>query len=82
VIAGMAEECSGPAGLPAHPVAVIVRRGNKIVAQQASLGSYLYRFSLPPGNYLVTTDQSYVVPAQVSLRPNQVVHADLISACS
>jgi hypothetical protein len=38
-------------------------------------------FSLPPGQYEVSTDQSYAVPANLSLRQGQLVHADLISSC-
>ena len=81
VITGMAEQCSGPPGQPAHQVEVIVYRDHRAVAHQVKPGSHTYRFSLPPGQYEVTTDQSYVVPANVSLRQGQLVHADLISSC-
>ena len=81
VITGMADQCSGPADQPAHEVNVMVYRGHVVVAEQAKLGSHAYRFSLPPGHYEVTTDQSSVVPANVSLRQGQQVHADLISSC-
>ena len=81
VITGIAVQCSGPPGQPAHQVEVIVYQDHRIVAHQAKLGSHTYRFSLPPGQYEVATDQSYVVPANVSLRQGQQVHADLISSC-
>jgi len=82
VITGMAEQCSGLPDQPAHQVEVIVYKDHhRVVAHQAKLGSHTYRFSLLPGQYEVTTDQSYVVPANVSLRRGQLVHADLISSC-
>jgi len=77
----MAEQCSGPPGQPAHQVEVIVYRDHRAVAHQVKPGSHTYRFSLPPGQYEVTTDQSYAVPANLSLRQGQLVHADLISSC-
>ncbi len=81
MITGMAEQCSGLPGQPTHQIKVIVYRDHRVVAHQAKLGSHAYRFSLAPGQYEVTSDQSYVVPANVSLRQGQLVHADLISSC-
>jgi len=81
VITGLAVQCSGPPGQPAHQVRVIVYRGHRIVAQQTRLGSFTYRFVLSPGQYTVTTDQSYVVPVNISLRQGQLVRADLFSSC-
>ena len=82
VITGMADQCSGPPGQPAHQVRAIAYRGRRIVAEQSKLGSFTYRFSLSSGQYTVTTDQSYVVPVNVFLRPAQLVHADLLSSCN
>jgi hypothetical protein len=56
VITGMAQQCSGPPGQPAHPVTVILYRDNRIVIQQNGLGSHTYRLLVPPGEYEVTTD--------------------------
>jgi hypothetical protein len=81
VITGVAEQCSGLPRQPAHQVEVIVYRDHRVFAHQAKLGSHTYRFSLPSGQYEVTSDQSYVVPANISLRQGQRVHADLISSC-
>jgi hypothetical protein len=80
VIAGTAGECSGPPGQPAHPVEVIVYRGSHIVDNQTKLGSHPFRFSLAPGNYRVTTDQSYVVPVDVVVHADAVAHAAVLSA--
>ena|SRR5664280_486373 len=82
VITGMAEQCSGLPGQPAHQVEILVYRDHRVVAHEAKLGSHTYRFSLPPGQYEVTTDQSYVVPANITLRSGQVVHADLRATCN
>jgi hypothetical protein len=81
VISGLAVQCSGLPGLPAHQVTVIVYRNLRIVAHRTELGSFTYRFTLTPGQYMVTTDQSYVVPVKVSLGLGQQVRADLISSC-
>jgi hypothetical protein len=80
VIAGTAGECSGLPGQPAHPVEVIVYRGSHIVDNQTKLGSHPFRFSLAPGNYRVTTDQSYVVPVDVVVHAGAVAHAAVLSA--
>jgi hypothetical protein len=77
----MAEQCSRLPRQPAHQVEVSVYKDHRVVAHQAKLGSHTYRFSLPAGQYEVTTDQSYVVPANVPLRQGQLVHGDLISGC-
>jgi len=52
---GMAEQCSGLPGQPTHQIKVIVYRDHRVVAHQAKLGSHAYRFSLPPGQYEVTS---------------------------
>lgn len=82
VLAGTAGECSGPADQPAHPVQVIVYRNGRVVVKQTKLGSHPYRFSLPPGKYRVTTNQSYVIPVNVAVHSGVVAHAAaLISNC-
>jgi hypothetical protein len=79
VLAGTAGECSGLPGRPAHPVQVIVYRGSHVVVKQTKLGSHPFRFSLPPGKYRVTTDQSYVIPVNVVLHSGLVAHAAVLS---
>ena len=79
VLAGTAGECSGLADQPAHPVQVIVYRGSHVVENQTKLGSHPFRFSLPSGEYRVTTNQSYVVPVNVTLHSGQVAHASVLS---
>ena len=81
-VTGLAQQCTGPAKALPFPVEVTVRRGGRLLARQTRLGSHAYRFSEPPGTYVVTTNQSYVVPVTVHLRAGQVVHADLWAACS
>jgi hypothetical protein len=81
VITGLAVQCSGLPAQPAHQVTAIVYRNHRIVARQTELGSFTYRFALPPGHYTVTTDQSSVVPVNVSLGRGQQIHADLNSSC-
>ncbi len=81
VLAGTAGECSGPADQPAHPVQVIVYRGGRVVENQTKLGSHTFRFSLAPGKYRVTTDQSYVIPVNVVVHSGAVAHAAVYAYC-
>lgn len=81
-VTGLAQQCAGPARARPFPVKVTLRKGDYVLARQTGLGSHTYRFSEPPGTYVVTTNQSYVVPVTVRLRVRQVVHADLWAACS
>jgi len=81
-VTGLAQQCAGLPRARPYPVEVTLRRGDRLLARQTQLGSHTYRFSEPPGTYVVTTNQSYVVPVTVRLRAGQVVHADLWAACS
>jgi len=81
VLDGIAGECTGIANLPAHPVQVIVYRGSHVVIRQSQLGSHPFSFSLPPGKYRVTTDQSYVTPVNVTVSSDQITHAAVLSSC-
>jgi hypothetical protein len=81
VLAGTAGECSGLPDQPAHPVRVIVYRGSRVVENQTKLGSHPFRFSLAPGKYRVTTDQSYVIPVNVVVHSGVVAHASVFADC-
>lgn len=81
VITGLAQECSGSPVVPPHPVEVALHQGDRLIVRQTQLGSHTYRFSEPPGTYVVTSNQSYVVPITVTLRAGKVAHADLMAAC-
>jgi hypothetical protein len=81
-VTGLAQQCTGlPRARPSR-VEVTLRLGDRLLARQTKLGSHAYRFSEPPGTYVVATNQSYVVPVTVRLRAGRVVHADLWAACS
>lgn len=82
VLLGVAGECSGEPGAPSHPVQVIVYRGGRIVVKQTKLGSFNFKFSLPAGQYRVTTNQSGVVPVHVTLQSGGVAHASVFADCS
>jgi hypothetical protein len=81
-VTGLAQQCAGLPRARPHPVEVTLRKGDRLLARQTGLGSHTYRFSVPAGTYVVTTNQSCVVPVTVRLRARQVVHADLWAACS
>jgi hypothetical protein len=77
---GVAGQCSGPANLRRLPVEVIVYQGRHVVVEETKLGSHPFSFSLAPGQYRVTTNQSYVIPVNVTLHPGEVTHALVLSA--
>ena len=81
VLLGVADQCSGLPKGPSHPVQVIVYRNGRVVVRQTKMGSHNFKFSLPAGRYRVTTNQSYAVPVTVKLRPGEVAHASVESAC-
>ena len=81
VLLGVAQQCSGLPGVPAHPVQVIVYRDGRVVVEQTKLGSHNFKFSLPAGQYRVTTNQSYAVPVDVRLQSGNVAHASVEAAC-
>jgi len=81
-VTGLAQQCAGLPRARPHPVEVTLRNSDHVLARHTGLGSHTYRFSEPPGTYVVTTNQSYVVPVTVRLRARQVVHADLWADCS
>jgi hypothetical protein len=74
--------CGGPAGMPPHLVQARLLQGKRLIAHQTYLGNYAFRFSVAPGQYTVTSDQSYVSPVQVTVRSGEEVHAYVYSACS
>jgi len=83
VLSGVAGECSGiPGPPPSHPVQVIVYRGSRVVYKQTELGSFNFKFSLPAGDYRVTTNQSYAVPVNVTVQSGRVARASVFSACA
>ena len=78
----IASMCSGPARIPPHDVTVRILRGSRLVAKQTHLGNQTYRLSVPPGHYIVTSDQSYAVPVPITVHTGETVHAQVWSSCS
>jgi hypothetical protein len=83
VLSGLADECTGaPVGVPHHSVEVIVYRGNRIVDKQTKIGSFNFKFSLPPGSYKVTTDQSGMIPKNVTVQSGDTSNAPIYADCN
>jgi len=82
VITGTAAMCGGPGGMPPHLVQARLLQGKRLIAHQTYLGNDAFRFSVAPGRYTVTSDQSYAVPVHVIVRSGEEVHADVDSICS
>jgi hypothetical protein len=81
VITGTADMCSGAPGEPPHNVQARLLEGKRLVGRQTFLGSHIFRFSVVPGRYTVTSDQSYATPVHVAVRPGEAVHVEVYSAC-
>jgi len=82
VISAVAEECTGLPGAPSHPVQVMVYRDSRIVIKQTKLGSFNFKFSLPAGQYSVTSNQSGVTQVDVTVQSGRVAHASVLADCS
>ena len=81
-ITGTADMCSGAPGEPPHNVQARLLQGKRLVGQKTYLGNHMFRFSVDPGRYTVTSDQSYATPVQVTVRAGQTVHVEVYSSCS
>ena len=82
VLLGVAGKCTGDPGAPSHPVQVIVNRDGRVAFRQTKLGSFSFKFSLPAGQYKVTTNQSGVVTVNVTVQSGRVAHASMFANCS
>jgi hypothetical protein len=82
LITGTADMCSGAPGQPSHNVQARLLQDDRVVDHQTYLGNHVFRFSVAPGRYTVTSDQSYAVPVRVKVRPGEAVHVEVYSDCS
>jgi hypothetical protein len=82
VIYGTADMCSGAPGEPPHNVQARLLQGGRIVDRQTHPGNRIFRFSVAPGRYTVTSDQSYATPVHVNVGPGESVHVEVYSDCS
>jgi hypothetical protein len=83
-ITGLAAACAGPPRVGLRPVTVFAWRGNRIVTTQVvhvKAGGGHYRFSLPPGRYLVGAPRSGTESRLVVLRPRQTVTVNFPGQC-
>ena len=83
-ITGTAAACAGPPRVAQRPVTVFAWRGNRIVTTQvvrAKVGGGQYRFSLPPGRYLIGAPRSGQDARLVVLHSHQTVTVDFPGQC-
>lgn len=83
-IAGIAAACAGPPRAAQRPVTVFAWRGNRIVTTQVvhfKAGGGHYRFSLPPGRYLIGAPRSGTESRLVVLHPHQAVTVNFPGQC-
>src|SRR5689334_1538332 len=83
-VTGIATACAGPPRVAQRPVTVFAWRGNRIVTTQvvhAKAGGGRYRFSLPPGRYLIGAPRSGQDARLVVLHSHQTVTVDFPSQC-
>jgi len=83
-ITGLATACAGPPRAGPRPVTVFAWRGNRIVTTQVvhvKAGGGHYRFSLPPGRYLIGAPRSGAESRLVVLHPRQTVTVNFPNQC-
>jgi hypothetical protein len=83
-ITGIAAACAGPPRVAQRPVTVFAWRGNRIITTQVvrfKAGGGHYRFSLPPGRYLIGAPRSGQDARLVVLHPHQTVTVNFPNQC-
>lgn len=84
VVTGSATPCVGAASSYAYrriPVRITLTKGSQIVAHQSGHGTVTYRFSVAPGKFQVSSDQSGTSPVTVTIRSGATIRVDLVSHC-
>ena len=82
VITGTANPCIGaPTVSSPHGVEAEVFGDGHLLAHRTSIGTHAFRFSVPPGSYTVTSNQSYATPVHVSVESGKTVAVQVLSAC-
>ena len=75
VVTGVAAPCIGVTTTAQYarvPVEVVVKEGSRTVASKTVTGSHTYRFVLPPGRYMVYSNQ---VQSRSLLEPERFAQA-------
>jgi hypothetical protein len=62
-------------------VTVTLRRDDRLLAERVVEGEHRYRFSVPPGDVVVTSDQGGTTPAKVTIEAGHTTVANLPSTC-
>ena len=82
-IEGFATPCVEMATLSAYnrlPVSVELHLAGRVVSRHSGKGTVTFRYLVPPGRYVVSSDQSSR-KAMVNLLSGNTVKVDLISVC-
>jgi len=82
VVTGVASPCwpyPTNKGIEKSPVRVVATRDGKTLATQTVRGDHVYRFTLGPGSYVVTT--FYSRPRPVTIASGRTVKVDLPDDC-
>jgi hypothetical protein len=86
VVSGVAAPCEGPympsAQYEAIPVRVQLLKDIRVVAVQTVTGSHTFRFTAPPGEYVVKSNQSATSPSHISITSGATTTTNIYSACS
>lgn len=84
VLTGVATPCVGLVAQDQYaqmPVRVVLSKGGQTVTSQIVKGGHTYRFKVAPGPYVVSSDQSTVVPTRITLHTGQIAHVNLSAHC-
>jgi len=85
VVTGTASPCVGVTTASQYvkiPVQVTIKREGRTVARETLTGNHIYRFVIPPGRYVVESDQiPTYVDVFVALTSGETDHVDLFPKC-
>jgi hypothetical protein len=84
VLTGVATPCAGALTLDHYadfPVRVTITQGSQTVASKTVRETHTFRFLVPRGRYLVSSDQSGVAPVTVTVQTGGTDHVNLLANC-
>lgn len=84
VITGTATPCVGLTTLGPYdklPVRVTLETGSQVAAHQSGHGTMTFRFSVAPGQFQVSSDQSGTSPVGVAVQSGKTTRVDLKEHC-
>jgi hypothetical protein len=83
-VTGVASPCGSlatKAEYAQRAVQVLLSAHSKVVASETVTGTHIFKFTEPPGSYVLTSHQSYVHPVTVILHTGKTTQVNLYANC-